>query len=288
MKKNLKAIGIAFAWFAVFMGIQFLVSLAGIMFILAELVHSQGLALFKDQVLFQQVYMEALLQNMTWLVLISNLVTIGGIWIFFLCRRKKFFREIGLRKTSMRNLSMSVIFGVGICFFVDMLTTYLPFPESVMDQFQSQHGMLWYGDVGLTFLSVAIVGPISEEICFRGLCYSGLKKTMRPWAAGLISSVFFGLAHGDPIWFFVGFLAGVALSWVYETTGSLLPAIVVHVTNNAISSLTAYVAFPVLLHRILLFGSIPIFLFAGFLLHRWNHRPVEIPEALPEENPFSE
>ena len=281
MKKNLKSIGIAFAWFAVFMGIQFLTSLAGIMFILADMVHKEGLAVFKDQLLFQQVYLEALLQNMTWLVLISNVLTIVGIWIFFLCRRRKFTQEIGLRKTSMKNLSMSVIFGVGVCFFVDMLTIYLPFPETVMDEFQSQHGMLWYGDVGLTFLSVAIVGPISEEICFRGLCYGSLRKTMRPWAAGLISSVFFGLAHGDPVWFLVGFLAGVSMSWIFETTGSLLPAMVVHVTNNAISSMTAYVAIPELLHRILLFGSIPIFLFAGFFLHKWNHQPVEISEEPP-------
>ena len=275
MKKFWKATGISAAYFGVFMGIQFLISFAGILILMGSMVHDRGMAIFANPAVFEKTYMEGLLKNMTAMVLVSNTLTVGGLWAFFALRHKKFGREIGFYRTSGRNLGMSVIFGVGVCFFVDLLTTYLPFPETAMAQFEAQHGMLWFGDVGLTFLSVALVGPVSEEICFRGLCYSRLREGMRPWAAALISSIFFGLAHGDPIWFFVGFLAGISLSWIFQVTGSLYCAIVVHVTNNAISTVTSYFSMPDYLHKILIFSSLFVVALAGWFLYRWNHIPVE-------------
>ena len=275
MKKFWKATGIGAAYFIVFMVVQFLVSLAGILILLGSLILEQGMGMFKNPEQFREIYMTSLLTNMTWLVLVSNLVSILGLWIFFATRHKNFLKEVGLQKTSARNLTMSVIFGTGVCFFVDLLTNILPFPETVIEQFELQHGMLWFGDIGLTFLSVALIGPVSEEICFRGLCYRRLKEGMPKWAAGLISSVFFGLAHGDPVWFLVGFVAGVSLSWIFETTGSLLPAIIVHVTNNAISALTSYFPLPEGIHQVLMYSGLLIAAGSAYLLHSWTHRPVE-------------
>ena len=270
MKKFWKALGISWVYFAVFMGIQFLVSMAGSLILLGSLVHEQGAALFDNVELFHEALMSGLLEHMTAMVLFSNVLTILGFWLFFKCRHRRFLREIGLYKTTVRNLTLSSLFGVGMCFFVDLLTTVLPIPESAMQQFEAQHGMLWFGDAGLTFLSVALIGPISEEICFRGLCYTRLKTGMHPWAAGFFSSVFFGIAHGNPVWFLVGFMAGISLCWIFETTGSLLCAMVVHVTNNAISSFTAYVSMPEMFHRVLIISSILLILFSGYLLYRGN------------------
>ena len=256
------------------MGIQLLVTLGGTFLIMGSIVHQYGMGIFKtDQ--FHELLMKGMLQYMTGMVLLSNLLTILCFWMFFRFRHKSFVKTIGLSGTSPKNLVLSSFCGVGVCFFVDLMTQILPIPESIMDQFETQHGMLWFGDVGLTFLSVAIIGPVSEEICFRGLCYTRLKAAMRPWAAGLISSVFFGLAHGDPVWFLVGFAAGLFLSWVFETTGSLLCAIVVHVTNNALSSLTAYYPMSPILNRILNFTCIGIMVIAGFLLYKTNKTPNE-------------
>ena len=273
MKKFLKAVLEAAGWFALFMGIQFLVTLAGILILMGNQVYHQGTALFENIETFHGILMGLLMKHMTLLVLVSNLLTILIFWAFFSLRHRKMGNEIGLQRTTGRNLTLSVIFGTGMCFFMDLLTAVLPVPEQVMEEFETQHGMLWFGDVGITFLSVALLGPVSEEICFRGLCYGRLKKAMPPWAAGLISSVFFGLAHGDPVWFLVGFVAGLSLCWIYEITGSLLCAMIVHVTNNAISSMTAYFPVSDSFHRILVLSSVVVTLVSGILLYRGRRFP---------------
>lgn len=275
MKKFWKAVGTALLYFAVFMGIQFLVTMAGTLILLGNLVFTQGSGVFQNVDHFHGALMDLLMENMTFLVLASNLITIGVFYLIQKLRHRKFCREIGLQKTTGRNLVMSMIFATGVCFFMDLLTAVLPVSEQTMENFETQHGMLWFGDAGITFLSVALIGPVSEEICFRGLIYGSLKKSMKPWLAGILSAVLFGLAHGDLVWFLVSFSAGLFLCWVFETTGSLLCAMVVHVTNNALSSMTAYVPMPESLHRILVMGSIGVILIAGGLLYRWNHQEIQ-------------
>ena len=274
MKKFWKSLGAAAAYFGVFLGIQFLVSLAGTLLMLGQVVGQYGLSLFQNVNQFHRVLMQELTKSVTVLVLISNLVTVLAFFLWFRCRGKRFSQEIGLHRTTGRNMAMSVILGIGLCFFMDLLTAVLPISEQTMEQFESQHNMLWFGDAGITFLSVAIAGPVSEEICFRGLVHNRLRQGMGPWLAGILSSVLFGMAHGDPVWFLVGFVAGLALSWTYEVTGSLWCPIVVHVTNNAISSMTAYLPISETLHTVLVAVSVVLTLGAGWLLYRWNRRTV--------------
>ena len=272
MRKFFRASFLAVLYFMLFMGIQTLVTLAGSLFLMGNEILQQGMGLFENPQRFHRVYMEMLMKHMTGLVLLSNLLTMAGVFLCLRFRHEKIKERLCLLKTSSKNLSMSCLFGVGICFLMDLVTMVLPFPEPVLENFSFQHSLLWFGDAGLTFLSVAIVGPVSEEIFFRGLCYSRLKKYVHPSAAAILSAAVFGLAHGDPVWFLIGFLAGLSLSWVLEVTGSLYCAIAVHVTNNAISSVMAYVPISESFHRLLIILSIGIALISGYGLYKNNCR----------------
>ena len=138
-----------------------------------------------------------------------------------------------------------------------------------------QHSVLWEGSAGINFLSVALIGPVSEEICFRGLCYTRLRKGMGKLWSGLISAVFFGIAHGDPVWFLVGFTFGIGLAWIFETTGSLWTCILVHITNNTISYVTSYLPISLGVHWALIGLAVPALIVSIYLLRREN------PRALP-------
>lgn len=84
---------------------------------------------------------------------------------------------------------------------------------------------------------IAIVAPISEELFFRGMFFGGLRGRMSFLPAALISAAVFGSLHlptGSstvlPL-----ILFGFVLAWVYERSGSLWPAIILHVINNSLA-----------------------------------------------------
>jgi hypothetical protein len=84
-------------------------------------------------------------------------------------------------------------------------------------------------------LSVAIVGlvlvaPFAEELVFRGLGFATLGRYALPLTAAL-----FALAHGLPVLLIPVAIAGLALGWVRQKTGSVLPGMGVHMSLNALA-----------------------------------------------------
>ena len=269
-----KAAVFAFLYLLLFTGIQFVVSLAVSMLILFRLVTAEGMVLFENAQYFGEVYYGAVQEQTSGIVLLSNVLSIFIAWLIFVCRKKKLAREIGLVKTSWQNMVGAVLLGMGLAFTVDFVVSLLPFPEVVMESFLERHNTLWEGSALVSFLSVALLGPVAEEVFFRGLIYNELKKAMRPLIAGGISAAVFGMVHGAAVWMLVGFLAGVALAWIYERTGSLWASILVHITNNTLAQLTTY--FPTesaVVYDTLVAVSALILVFAVWFLCRNNPRP---------------
>ena len=100
-----------------------------------------------------------------------------------------------------------------------------------------------------TALAVVVVtlGPITEELLFRGLLLSALLRRMRPFAAVLVSALVFAAAHlPDLHWLWYGVpnlaLLGIAFAWLRLRSGSLWPAIVAHACNNLLVMATLFTA----------------------------------------------
>jgi membrane protease YdiL (CAAX protease family) len=94
-----------------------------------------------------------------------------------------------------------------------------------------------FGAVPVQILLIVIAAPISEEICFRGMLFGGLRTRLPSLAAALISAVLFGGLHAltgvsaiPPLIAF-GFILGL----LYEKTGSIVPGIVLHMLNNSVA-----------------------------------------------------
>jgi uncharacterized protein len=92
------------------------------------------------------------------------------------------------------------------------------------------------------FGAVVVVGLIAgsaEEIFFRGYMQSWLREHWSPLASVLTASVGFALLHVDTtlVHTVMAFALGLYLGWVVETTGSTLPAITCHITNNVVYTL---------------------------------------------------
>lgn len=87
----------------------------------------------------------------------------------------------------------------------------------------------------IALASVTVLGPLAEELVFRGLIFRLARRAWGPLAGAIISALIFGLAHGEP-WFLFGLIGlGLLLAFVYELTGSLTACVVLHAVHNGIS-----------------------------------------------------
>lgn len=92
-----------------------------------------------------------------------------------------------------------------------------------------------FGPVPVQILLIVIAASVSEEICFRGFLFGGLRERLPRYAAALIAAAVFGGLHAltglsavPPLIAF-----GFVLCLLYEKTGSIVPGIVLHMLNNS-------------------------------------------------------
>lgn len=102
-----------------------------------------------------------------------------------------------------------------------------------------QMDKLFKGVMG--FLAVGILAPISEEIGFRGVLLGGLLRArVRPWVAIICSAVVFAALHGTEIQLMGTIVFGIITGWLLWRTRSLLPGMIMHLTNNSFVFITDY------------------------------------------------
>lgn len=89
-------------------------------------------------------------------------------------------------------------------------------------------------DWALIIPRVFLLAGVTEELLFRGLLYGWLRSHLTWWATALITAVLFAAIHFYPVLIPVGFLLGLALAWLREHTGSVLPGLVVHILTDAL------------------------------------------------------
>tara|TARA_B100002003_G_scaffold109494_1_gene101369 strand:+ start:2757 stop:3665 length:909 start_codon:yes stop_codon:yes gene_type:complete len=95
------------------------------------------------------------------------------------------------------------------------------------------------GSLITTLILVGIIGPIAEEIFFRGFVLPGLVKQFGIVRSLLLSSFLFGIFHFDPGAVVPTFTLGLALGWVYLKTGSIWPSVFAHGLHNSLAIMMA-------------------------------------------------
>jgi membrane protease YdiL (CAAX protease family) len=91
-------------------------------------------------------------------------------------------------------------------------------------------------------LGAVVVAPVVEEIFFRGFLFAGLRGRYGWQKAAVISSALFALVHLQPTAVLPIFLLGLIFALLYERSGSIWPAVLMHVSSNALALGAAYLA----------------------------------------------
>lgn len=87
----------------------------------------------------------------------------------------------------------------------------------------------------LAAIALVVVGPIFEEVIYRGLIYGKLRKKHSLITSILVVSILFGFLHGQ---WNVGidvFALSVVACLMRETTGTIYAGIILHILKNTIA-----------------------------------------------------
>ncbi len=81
-------------------------------------------------------------------------------------------------------------------------------------------------------LVIGVLGPIAEELAFRGILYAGFRKSGRLLGAIVLQAFLFGIMHLNLNQFCYTFLLGIMFGILNEVTLSLWPGIIGHIMIN--------------------------------------------------------
>ncbi len=106
-------------------------------------------------------------------------------------------------------------------------------PESVA--LYNQNLPVSWGGRALVFVAVVILGPLAEELTYRGILHRLAGGIWGSWHGAAVSSLVFGIVHMQP-WLLFGLVGvGLVLAFVYEATGSITACWVTHAVHNGVS-----------------------------------------------------
>ena len=84
-------------------------------------------------------------------------------------------------------------------------------------------------------LGAAVVAPVAEEIFFRGFVFAGLRQRYDWKVAAVASAALFAVIHLQPLAELPIFFLGLIFAFLYQWSGSIWPAIFLHVSTNALA-----------------------------------------------------
>lgn len=174
-----------------------------------------------------------------------------------------------LEKPEKNTVLPFFLFGISFCAFANISVSYA---GSIFESF----GINYSVDFGdnpqgifgflLSLLATVAVPALVEEFTCRGIIFGILKKYGEAFAL-IVSSIIFGVMHGNFSQIPFAFLVGLVLGYIRIKTGSLWVCCLVHAFNNLISVLFDYFAsgLPVMAQNIMYTVFLMLCLLAGIV-----------------------
>ncbi len=168
------------------------------------------------------------------------LCIMGGLTLSFVCMFKTAIQDgFLIPKKEVWKMPIwkyiLIVIGTGIfaygCNYVFTITGFINSSESYQNVAASQYNVSLI--VGLVLYGV--VSPFVEEVIFRGFLYGRMKVYMKWYVALILSSLLFGIYHGNLVQGVYGFIMGLFFGLVYEKYKNFYLAVVMHGIANLVA-----------------------------------------------------
>ena len=173
---------------------------------------------------------------------------------------------LGLRRFRLVHLGLAVVGGA----FVGVAPLWLSariierWPEAQPESLGVMSGVLTGdGAVWILLIGIIFVGPVVEELVFRGALWAFLSETLNPMMLLTLTSLLFALYHFAPLHVISILPIAFLLGALRYASGSIWPPIVAHIINNLMAVLllnaaepSALIAFEGLLVTAMVLGTL--------------------------------
>lgn len=169
-----------------------------------------------------------------------NLLVFMFILRFVIVKRHQGVATLGIsRKGLLKNIGVGLYCYIGFLPILALLflfivaiakmLNYTPPPQPIYELiFEEKRPLIIMAISGL----IAFIGPVIEEVFFRGFLYAALRKSFGILWAIALSGFLFSFLHTSILGFIPIMALGIFLAYLREKTGSLIPSISVHIVHN--------------------------------------------------------
>ena len=133
---------------------------------------------------------------------------------------------------------MAILGGAGVAIALNIIIALTKMAGND-DAFVKVSNSITSNPLIVIIICAGILIPIVEEIIFRGLIFNRIKHQYNFPAGLLISSVLFGIYHGNIVQAIYATLLGIFLGFAYHKTKSILIPIFIHMSSNTFVSIYA-------------------------------------------------
>lgn len=154
--------------------------------------------------------------------------------------KKGVLNKIGLRKVNKRDIRNSLIL---MLFFIPIacLASYMSYFLAGQKVYNSTYEGYSMAALILNVWSVCIIGPILEEILFRGLILKAMSRYENVILSCLFSSLLFAVYHNDISKLLPTFIISLSFAFMDVYFDSIIPSIVCHIAYNSLNLALLYV-----------------------------------------------
>lgn len=176
--------------------------------------------------------MDAVVQKSLYTTGIVNLISIIIFALIIRSDRKKY---PGPSDVQYPNITLAAVMAaVGGCLVGNIILSASGILESD-EAFNVINDAILQSSVWVQIAVAVVLGPITEELLFRGIVYKRVDRAYGFWPAAIVSSLAFGALHGNLSQFIYAALLGMLLAYAYHKSGRLWVCILMHMIANAAS-----------------------------------------------------
>lgn len=186
-------------------------------------------------------------------LLISSIITILIFILIFKIRKKNYKEELQFNKTKNNNLIIGIVLGFSGWLVNSGILSIILENNLFKGQFQRMNDMLspvMEGNIFILILTVGIIAPFTEEFIFRGVIYKTLNKRISVKWSIIIQGILFGVFHMNFIQGIYATFLGILFGYLTYKSKSIWPAIIMHITNNLIATLSEYILGNVIMNTV--------------------------------------
>lgn len=142
-------------------------------------------------------------------------------------------------RVKVRYFFYALLAGVGLVLVSDEVERIIGMFFTIPDQLQGLDQLLTISDWPSAILiisGISIIGPLAEEMVFRGFLQQSLEQNLQNITRAVIyTALAFMIVHFNIFWALNIFIIGFFLSFVGWKTNSIWPTFIVHMMNNSLA-----------------------------------------------------